>query len=280
MFKNNAFMRRLPYLGSGLQRLAKPYIRSTKRSSTKRRYKRRLRRRHRKAKFYKQMQNIAEIKYSIARDIDLDLYTYKFEGTRSCDGIIGSPTSYFIPLIGCVWPFQGTGKQQMIGNRVYIRRLHLMLAFEADGENWTQCPYRIVIFKSAYNKKDVSFQKAFYSGGTTYPELTGETAFYQHIGLEPTMGKMVWDKKVKINEPSAANSGWVWPTRMLKTVKKTIKINRAYEKETKQTYPSEDYIDFNHSEYYLGVIYPPSQFYTGYGYKQFKLNVWFTFTDI
>lgn len=279
MFKSNAFMRRLPGLGSGLQRLAKPYVRPFRKTNVRRRFKRRLKRRSKK-RFYKKMQNIAEIKYSTARDIDLDLYTYKAATTRSCDGTIGSTTSFFIPLIGCVWPTQGTGKQQMVGNRIYIRRLHLIISLQADGSNWTQCPYRIVIFKSAYNKRDVSFQKAFYSGGFNYPELTAETAFYEHIGLEPTMGKMVWDKKAKIIEPSSFNTGWVWPTRMQRTLKKTIKINKAYEKETNQTYTGEDYIDFNHSEYYLGIIYPPSAFYTGYGYKQFKINVWFTFTDI
>jgi len=190
--------------------------------------------------------------------------------------LINSSTNGPISMINNCWPTAGTGKQQRIGEKIYIRKLVLYIEVKNSSVSYSEMPIRVVIVKT---KKQTQLGGLHYDDmftfGTTFPALVNNTDQYTQIPVRQGLGKKIYDKKIycKVpNEYNTAAAAWGVPSQLITTKKKVFKINRSMEKSAVAQ------LEF---DYMVAVIEPPTAMCGGSAPSApaCTLNWYFTYTD-
>lgn len=183
--------------------------------------------------------------------------------------------SIFEPMISKSWPNTGTGKQQMIGNKIFIRKLVLRYFFTNTNTDNSEGQNVARIIKCKQINSPSTHTTSYSYGGLTFPEMCNNQRFYPKIGLEQGLGKIIYQRNIRAPLINSLASTWLTPTEIQTRVfKKVIKINKPYEKNAFNNANT-----FNFAEYYADFMSPPGPQISGLG-PTVSFNYYFTFTDI
>ncbi|ALE29732.1 coat protein [Lake Sarah-associated circular virus-33] len=233
-------------------------------------FKKTFRRKFRKMRYRKKRYNkksIGEIKYSPCHN-----------GLALTPGQIASTDHGPATLLQDCWPTAGTGVQNVIGRQLYIRKLIITLTVANTKTNNQQSPMRFLLLKSKKFLGGIKNNAAFTHSSTdpaVFPNLFTSTLAYSAIPIAQGLGKTIFDKKLTPPAAFTTQDDWVDQANYVRSWKKTIRINKVYEKDI--NYGSNDL--FNHAGYYLYSLLPTSGQFAGTG-AVMNLNYYFTYTDV
>lgn len=222
---------------------------------------------NRKRRFQSKQMKKYEIKYS-------NIIEALNSNCLPIDSDLTTPVT-LVPMITGAWPNAGTGKHQMIGSKIYIRKLVVRYTVKSNTTDWQNAPSVVNIIKSKTLSAGLGHKNVYAVEGLTYPNLTTTPDFYDKTDLKQGSGKIIYSKKINPKEQNSLQTGWNAPISMrTRTFKKVIKINKPYEKA-----PLSNRNVFNFAEYYFDIVKPIAAYCSGVG-AQCSLNYYFTFTDI
>lgn len=224
----------------------------------------------------KRFQSKYEIKYSNVVDFNAIDSTVLSIANRIVAAKYSLTTNVVqYPLIRCLWPDQGTGKQQMIGSKIFIRKLKVRVIIGFSITNFFTAPIKIMVFKSRKDVWDFNRQTMLNSNNLTWPNLSSDTSWYLFTGMNQTIGSPVFSKLVR-TVPTEQEGTVAATSLYYKHVKKSFKINKTFEKVSNAALDPQ----LNHSDYYIMIIFPEDNSKIGTGVDGIRINAYFTYTDI
>jgi hypothetical protein len=205
-------------------------------------------------------------------------YSPVFESTNQTIYTYTSATAQPWSILSDCWPSTGTGKQQMLGTQIFMRKIIINLSFENTKTNGSQQQVRIMVIKSeeALNsgRHYVDLFDISAGSSTDYPRFFQSIKFGHLTRLRQGNGSIIYDKLITPKIPNSQPSDWTTSqTSTFKYKRIIIRVNRKYFKDTI------DSTKFNRCYYYLAIVEDPNTSgYYGSGLL-YNVNYGFTYQD-